>query len=189
MQNSTLSTSGINMLLYIFIFRSVSPNILCCCFSGKKLRLLRNTPLNQERICHIQTLAFYLSVLLFKWMSAHIFSLLLIFFFLLYCFTSLCCLSLSRSVSFFSPSLSHLYSITLKHETSTLPGSFNMCHNFDVAASFTAIYLLCCFGISVTLLLTCLMVEKWLSEENYCCAPLPQCSMEFQKQPPQPLFI
>lgn len=57
-------------------------------------------------------------------------------------------------------SLSHLCSITFKHETSSLPGSFNVCHVFDVAASFTAIYLLCCFGISVTLLLTCLVFEK-----------------------------
>lgn len=80
----------------------------------------------------------------------------------------LCCVALLSLSSLSVSSLGHHFSITLNHKTSPLPGSLNMCHDFDVAASFTAIYPLCCFGISVTLLLKCLMVEKWLSVENYC---------------------
>lgn len=95
--------------------------------------------------------------------QCHRFSSLLLFLFL--SSPTLCCVFLSYLVAIFTPclsfsSLGHHFSITLNHKTGALSGSLTMCHDFDVAASFRAIYPLCCFGISVTLLLKCLMVEK-----------------------------
>ena len=158
------NTSFVPFLFFIFFHISTS---LCCCFSGRKAEFLENKHSYRERIRHIQTPAFHLSLLFFMWMSALILSSQILF--SLACFPflnpSFCCLSLSLSLSLTlflitlclsSSSLSPSSLSPQNHETGTLPASFNMCHNFDVAASFTVIYLLCCFGISVTLLLTCL---------------------------------
>lgn len=57
-------------------------------------------------------------------------------------------------------SLSHIGSITY-YMKPVFFQLLSMRDNFDPATSFTAIYLFCCFGISVTL--TCCMDEKGLS--------------------------
>lgn len=52
------------------------------------------------------------------------------------------CYSISLNLPpVFLSSLPHLYSLTLKHEISPPSRFFTTCHDFDVAASFPAIYL------------------------------------------------
>lgn len=117
--------------------------------SWKKLRLLGKKPFkSKEEICHVET--FHLSIHLFKVnICSHFLVLLSPSYSLLRSLPSHCFL-LVLSLCLFCPG-SHLDSITVERETSTLLGSFNMSLGFDVAASFAAIYL-CCFGISVKLL-------------------------------------